>query len=371
MNVCIDVQAAVAQRAGVGRYTRSLVEHLAEHRGADTASLFYFDFLRRGAPPAAPGMERRRIRWCPGRLIQSAWKTFGWPPFDWLAGPADLYHFPNFIIPPLAAGKAVVTIHDVSFLRFPSFAETRNLAFLSARLAQTVRRAEAVITDSQFSAREIAELLGVEPAKIVPIPLGVSGHLSPPPPERVAAWRRRRGLERPYLLTVGTLEPRKNHALLLRIFERLDRFDGLLVIAGMRGWKYEPILERLRQSPRAAEIRYLEYVAEEELACLYAGAELFLFPSLYEGFGLPPLEAMACGLPVLASGAGSLAEVLGEAARLIPEFDPDAWAQDVRQLLDDPAARHSLADRGRRQAARYRWTDTARQTWELYRKVAG
>lgn len=370
MEICFDIQAGMAQRAGVGRYARALVEHLGALRGQDTLRLFYFDFLRGGTPLAAPGLEHQRIRWCPGRLAQQCWKTIDWPPFDWFAGQADLYHFPNFIIPPLTRGKAVVTIHDVSFLRYPAFAEARNLAFLTARIARTVQRAEAIITDSQFSAREIAQLLNVSPAKLAAIPLGISEQLTPPPTDRVAAWRRRQGLTRPYLLMVGTLEPRKNHAFLIRVFERLTDFDGLLVIAGMRGWRYEPILAQMRNSRRAADIRYLDYVADDDLPALYAGAELFLFPSLYEGFGFPPLEAMACGTPVLASAAGSLEEILGDGARLLREFDPDAWAAEIRRLLADPAARQAGIDKGRRQAALYRWQETARRTWELYRRVA-
>ncbi|MBI2438251.1 MAG: glycosyltransferase family 4 protein, partial [Lentisphaerae bacterium] len=147
-------------------------------------------------------------------------------------------------------------------------------------------------------------------------------------------------------------------------------FDGELVIAGMRGWKYQPILERLRASPRAGAIRYLEYVSDEELAALYTGAELFLFPSLYEGFGFPPLEAMCCGTPVLASTAGSLPEVLGDGARLIPEFAAGRWATEALQVLADGALRRSMVEKGRAWAQRYTWRETARQTWAIYRKVA-
>jgi glycosyltransferase involved in cell wall biosynthesis len=370
VNICIDVQPAMAQRAGVGRYTRALVEHLGEFRGSDAVRLFSFDFKRHGTPLAAPGLAQKRIRWCPGRFVQKCWKTIAWPPYDWLAGPADLYHFPNFIIPPLTTGKAVVTIHDVSFLRYPGFAESRNLAFLTARMSETIRRAEAVITDSRFSAREITDLLKVSPAKVAAIPLGISERMTRPGPDRVAEWRRAQGLDRPYLLTVGTLEPRKNHEFLIQVFERLGQFDGLLVIAGMRGWRYQPILDRMRRSPRAADIRYLDYVADEDLPALYAGAELFLFPSLYEGFGFPPLEAMACGTPVLASNAGSLEEVLGGGARLLGEFNLESWATEAWNLLTDTAARQAWIDKGLRQTALYRWQATARKTWELYRKVA-
>ncbi|MCX6992808.1 MAG: glycosyltransferase family 1 protein [Kiritimatiellaeota bacterium] len=371
MNVCLDIQPAVAQRAGVGRYTRALVEHLGESRGADRLRLFYFDFRRRGLTFATPGLDQQAIRWCPGRLVQKSWKTLHWPPFDWLAGRADVYHFPNFIIPPLASGRTVVTVHDVSFLRYPAMAEAKNLAYLKARIADTVRRADAVITDSRFSAGEIIELLRADPAKVFSIPLGAADHLRPPDPETVMRLRQERGLTRPYLLTVGTLEPRKNTAFLASVFEAMTAFDGDLVIAGMRGWKYEPILERLRASPRAGAIRYLEYVGDNELPALYAGAELFLFPSIYEGFGFPPLEAMLCGVPVLTSTAGSLPEVLGEGARLIAEFDAERWAGEALRLLADSAARRKMIEKGRAWAQRYTWRETARQTWAIYRKVAG
>ncbi|MFA5043458.1 MAG: glycosyltransferase family 1 protein [Kiritimatiellia bacterium] len=370
MNVCLDIQPAVAQRAGVGRYTRALVEHLGESCGTDRLRLFYFDFRRRGLTFPTPGLDQQAIRWCPGRLVQKSWKTLCWPPFDWLAGQADVYHFPNFIIPPLAAGRTVVTVHDVSFLRFPGMAEAKNLAYLKARIADTVRRADAIITDSRFSAGEITELLRADPAKVFSIPLGVADHLRPPDPETVARLRRERGLARPYLLTVGTLEPRKNTAFLASVFEAMTAFDGDLVIAGMRGWKYEPILARLRASPRKHAIRYLEYVGDNELPALYAGAELFLFPSLHEGFGFPPLEAMLCGAPVLASTAGALPETLGAGARLIAEFDAERWAGEALRLLSDSAMRRAAIEKGRAWAQRYTWRETARQTWAVYRKAA-
>lgn len=370
LNVCLDIQPAVAQRAGVGRYTRALVEHLGESCGTDQLRLFYFDFRRRGLTFATPGLDQQAIHWCPGRLVQKSWKTLHWPPFDWLAGRADVYHFPNFIIPPLADGRTVVTVHDVSFLRFPEMAEAKNLAYLKAHIADTVRRADAIITDSRFSAGEITELLRADPAKVFSIPLGVADHMRLPDPEAVARMRRERGLTRPYLLTVGTLEPRKNTAFLASVFEAMTAFDGDLVIAGMRGWKYEPILERLRASPRKRAIRYLEYVGDNELPALYAGAELFLFPSLYEGFGFPPLEAMLCGAPVLASTAGALQEVLGAGARLIAEFDAERWAGEALRLLSDSAMRSAAIEKGRAWAQRYTWRETARQTWDVYRKAA-
>lgn len=370
MQCCIDIQAALAQRAGVGRYTQALVEHLAPLAGDDALRCFCFDFKRAGIPLRLSQAEIRCIRWCPGRLVQRAWKTIHFPPFDWLAGPADIYHFPNFIIPPLGRGRAVVTIHDVSFLRFPEAAEPKNLRYLNHHIRRTVDRADLILTDSDFSAREMQECLHVPPDRIKTVHLGLTGNMRAPDDATVQSVRTEWLLDRPYLIFVGTLEPRKNLPFLIEVFERLSAFDGDLIIAGMRGWKFEPILERMQRSPLAARIRYLDYVPESHLPALYAGATAFVFPSRYEGFGFPPLEAMRCGTPVCSSRAGSLPEVLGSAAHYIDHDDPADWAADLEALLQDTDRQASLRAAGYRQADRYTWDATARTTWEAYRQVA-
>ncbi len=371
MKVCVDIQSAIGQRAGVGRYTKSLVEHLGDPAGSDELILFYFDFSRRGHPFPVMGARRKVVRWCPGRLVQKAWKTIGWPPFDRFSGPADVYHFPNFVRPPLTCGRSVVTLHDIAFLRLPETTERKNLRYLSAQIRKTVDQSDMIITVSQFSAREICEQLNVPEDRVTAIHEGLTPNMASPDQDAIKTMRRALNLNRPYLLFVGTIEPRKNIPFLVDVFERLESFDGDLVLAGMRGWKYEPILERMKRSRRAVSIRYLEYVDEQWMPALYAGSELFLFPSLYEGFGFPPLEAMMCGTPVLSSTAGSLPEVLGDAAEWAPQFDPELWKNRVETLLGDDTRRETLRKAGRAQAGRYRWADTARKTWEVYRKVGG
>jgi len=304
--------------------------------------------------------------------VQVAWKRLKWPPFERFAGEADVYHFPNFILPPLKKGRSVVTIHDMSFLRYPEFAEARNLAYLRLRIADTVQRADAVITDSRFSAQEIQSLLGVAAERVTAIPLGIAESFRAPC-DAVArtAVLEALGLQRPYILTVGTLEPRKNLPFLLEVFEALTDYDGALVIAGAPGWKVEPILARIKRSPRAGDVRLLNVVTDAQLPALYAGADLFACTSLYEGFGFPPLEAMSCGTPVVSSAAGSLREVLGGGGVLVDVFDVDAWVGEVRRLLSDSGHRTDLIARGREWASRYTWPETARRTCEVYRKVAG
>ncbi|MGQ9661136.1 MAG: glycosyltransferase family 4 protein [Kiritimatiellia bacterium] len=373
MKICIDIQAAVTQRAGVGRYTRALVEHLPTvAEPGDELVLFHFDFLRRAMPLPVRGTFSRACRWCPGRLAQKAWKLLEWPPFEVFAGSADLYHFPNFVLPPLGKDKhAVVTIHDVSFLRYPEFAETKNLAYLRATIPKTVQRADAVVTVSRFCAEEIVAELHAPAERVFAIYNGIDRKFRHAAEDAVGRVRTRLALDRPYLLSVGTIEPRKNFPFLVEVFERLDSFDGYLVIAGMAGWKCKPIFERFRTSARAVRIRWLDHVGDNDLAALYSGAELFLCTSIYEGFGFPPLEAMACGTPVVSSRGGALPEVLGDAALLLEDFDPDRWARAVTDLLASSEERIRLATAGHKQAAHYAWSTTAQQTWEVYRKVMG
>lgn len=361
--MCVDIQAAIAQRAGVGRYTKKLVEQLGEQAGTgDELALFHFDFKRVGQPFPVRQAEWRTSQWVPGRLVQQAWKRVGLPAFDRFAGNADLYHFPNFIRPPMRHGcRTVVTIHDLSFLRFPETMEAKNFRYQNAQIRETVRRADVIITDAAAIADEVAERLDVPRDKVHPIHLGLDQAV-PPSTQDVARVRAAAGLDRPYLLHVGTLEPRKNHLFLFDVFEALSGFDGDLVIAGMRGWKCEEILRRIEANPR---IRYLEYVPDEDLPGLYAGASAFVYPSLYEGFGFPPLEALSCGTPVVSSPEGSLAEVLGDAAVVVPVFDRDAWGTALESLLAAPP--DPLV--GQDWCRRYDWSDTARETWALYRRL--
>ena len=372
MQVAIDYQPAVAQRAGIGRYTRLLARHLPDCLDAgDSLRLFYFDFMRKGEPPDVPAAQARPWRLLPGAIVQQLWKR-GLPPrFDCLAGRADLYHFCNFIIPPISPrAQTVVTIYDMSFMRLPECAEAKNLAYMTARIGKTVERADAILTISSFAADEIQEFFPAARGKVFPVYPGVDQSLAAPPQTRIDEVLRKYGLARPYILSVGTVEPRKNYAFLAKAFGLLRR-DVDLVVAGRPGWRYGPTLEAFAASPKASSIHLLTSVGDGDLAALYAGADLFATASLYEGFGFPPLEAMLCGTPVVSSPGGSLAEVLGDAATVVPAFDEGLWAEALDRGLSDTALRAALRERGFRRAARFKWAETARETAEIYRKTAG
>ncbi|MBR0056157.1 MAG: glycosyltransferase family 4 protein [Kiritimatiellae bacterium] len=376
MQVNIDYQPAVAQRAGIGRYTRLLARHLpASLAEGDRLRLFYFDFTRRAEAPETAGarcaVSARPWRLLPGAVVQQLWKR-GLPPrFDLIAGRADVHHFCNFVIPPISPkARTVVTICDMSFMRHPECAEAGNLAYLRARIGATIERADAIITISKFSAREIIEFFPAAKGKVFPIYLGVDQTLASPGREKIVEVKGRLGLERPYILSVGTIEPRKNFSFLVDVFDNMKNPDVELVVVGRPGWNYEPILEKFRTARKAPRIRHLNAIGDGDLAAIYAGAEIYATPSLYEGFGFTPLEAMLCGTPVVSSSGGSLGEVLSDAAIVLHKFDMDMWTRTLDGLLLDRRVRGDLRRMGFAQARKFRWEETARQTAELYRKVA-
>jgi glycosyltransferase involved in cell wall biosynthesis len=367
MRIGIDLQTVIVRPTGVGRYVSSLVRALAGLAGEERYRLFYFDFKRRGSAlgVADPRFEERPIRCVPGRVYHALAHALGAPDISLLAGRCDLYHFPNFIIPPCRRGKAVVTVHDLSFVRFPQYAEEGNLRRLRRRFDETLRRADAVITVSDFSRRELAELCGVPPEKVAVTRHGAS--IRPPtPPARPAAF--------PYFLFVGTVEPRKNLETLLDAWRILKGREGArwthrLLVVGRHGWRCTPAEEQARARGVEAGVTVLDYVRDDELPGLYGSAEALVFPSRYEGFGLPPLEAMACGTPVIASTAPAIPEVVGDAALLCDPDDAAGFAEAMRRVRDDPALRADLSMRGRARAAQFTWERTAAETLALYRRL--
>jgi glycosyltransferase involved in cell wall biosynthesis len=364
----MHIQAAIDQRAGVGRYVHTLIPELAATRGTDTLSGFYFDFKRNGSPFPKDLIREHACRWIPGRWVQQAWKRLNAPAYTRFAPDAEVHHFPNFIIPPLPRGpKAVVSIHDCCFLSCPETMEPKNRAFLKARIPRTIERADHILTISETMARELREAFDLPEDRVTATLLGPPPALASLPEGGEEARIRELGIDGPFLLHVGTLEPRKNHPFLFQVFEEMTDFDGTLVLCGMHGWKVEPILEAMAASPRADRIQHLNYVSDEDLTALYRRAEALLFPSLYEGFGLPPIEAMRQGCPVICSDGGSLPEVVGDAGLVLPLDDPADWADAVEGLLSSPDRRAKRINAGHHRAAQFSWRRCAEETWRVYR----
>jgi glycosyltransferase involved in cell wall biosynthesis len=373
MHVTLDVSAAVNGKAGLGRYARTLAAALAEERSG-CVSLFA-NFTGGGRIPAElDGLPVRRVR-----AGYKLWRMAVWLAqlaqigFDRWVGETDLFHATEHLLVPMRAAPSVLTVHDLIFNLFPAHHKKLNYWFLNAAMPLFVRRADHIIAVSEATKRDLIGQYGTPEDKITVVYEAAAPHFQPQSPERIEAARRKFSLPERYLITVGTVEPRKNLARLVEALSILRREDpGLrLVVAGSRGWltgSFDAALEKFGQRDAVIEPGW---ITDADLPALYAGALVSVTPSLYEGFGLPVLEAMACGAPVACSATSSVGEIAGDAALL---FNPESVAgmyEVIRTLLRSPDLRAHLREKGRRRAAEFSWQRSARATWEVYERQRG
>ncbi len=354
--------------AGIHGYLYNTLAHLP-----DVAPEFaYTVFIGAGQLP-------ERSEWCIRRsrlpthnpLVRIVWEQ-AIAPFVLARVRPDLLHGMAFALPLLWQGLSVVTVFDLSFIRYPQRLSVGRRLYLRTMTRASVRRARRVITISESSKAEIATLLGIPADKIdVALP-GVSTDFRPLPAEEVSAFREREGLPARLILYVGTLEPRKNLETLVQAYARLPQRGAVkLALVGAQGWGIKSLFALIERLNVAQDIVLPGYVPRESLPLWYNVAEIFAYPSIYEGFGMPPVEAMACGTPVVTSNTTSLPEAVGSDGILLPPTDVEAWAEALARLLTDHAARAELAQRGQERARRFRWELTARQTAEAYRRALG
>ncbi len=284
----------------------------------------------------------------------------------------DLFHGTVNSLPGGLRCPAVVTIHDLALLRWPEQVPIRRYRYLSKAIKDAVQAADRVLAVSAATRDDIVELLGVDPGKIAVTPLGVDRRFSPPTPEAVADFKASKGLNVPFILTVGTLEPRKNLPRLLEAFASLKpEIPHQLVLVGPEGWRQGPLNEKLDALKLEDRLKMTGFVPDHELPLWYAAADLFVLPSLYEGFGLPVLEAMACGAVVVTSNVSSMPEVAGEAALHVDPQSVASIAEGIRRALGDEILRRDLRAKGLARAKTFTWERTAELTADAYRKVLG
>jgi glycosyltransferase involved in cell wall biosynthesis len=351
MRVAFDAGPLLDPPTGVGRYARELADAL-ERSGTELAR--YAVAFGGNAPK---GVRRLRV---PARFAQWSWQRSDRPRIERLTGSVDLVHGTNFVLPPTQA-PGVVTVHDLSFLRddvFPGGDRLREL------VPWSVARAKRVLVPTEAIANEVAERFGLDRERVVVTPEGVGSIFFGATPLSDTTLERM-GIGHPYAVAVGTIEPRKNLRRLLQAWgaARAELSDWTLVLAGPQGWGPE--------LPEVAGVRPIGWVGDETLPGLVAGAGFFCYPSLYEGFGLPPLEAMAAGTPVLAGRYEAAAEVLGEAALVVDPLDIDELADGLIGLAGNPALRNRLRVQGRAWATAFTWDRTARLTLEAYTAAVG
>lgn len=331
---------------GVGRYTAQLGAALEAHGAVVTRYA-----IARGA-----GRSEAKARWrVPTRVVQAAWRRFGRPSIERLVGAVDVVHASNFVLPVSGRIPGVVTIHDLSFLSDHAFPGGHRLRDL---VPWSVARAARVVVPSEAVRTELMEWVDVSSDRVVVTPEGVSQvfYGATPLPDSVLATM---GVRRPYALAVGTIEPRKNLPRLLDAWRRTQPDGWMLVVAGPAGWG--------PQLPETSGVRLVGWVGDETLPGLLAAAEVFCYPSLYEGFGLPPLEAMAAGVPALVGAYPAAAETVADAAEIVDPLDVDAIAGALDRLIADESLRGRYARAGKARAASFSWESTAAATLSAYR----
>lgn len=376
--IYIDVSATVHRRAGLGRYAASLARALVDAgpRGARVSEGGYALFYNRerGVEPLQ-GLEH--LPRSTVALGYKPWRMAIWVAqlarigFDRLLPDVKLFHATEHLLLPLRSAPTVLTVHDLIFRHLPEHHKPLNRWYLNWALPLYCRRATHIIAISECTRRDLIAAYGVPAQKVTVIHEAADPRFRPQPAGRIRVVQRRYGLPKRYLLFVGTIEPRKNLSRLLRAFERLWR-EGLsdaLVVVGRRGWLYDDFFARLERSSARDAVILPGFVPDEDLPAVYGGAQALVFPSLYEGFGLPILEAMACGTPVACSETSSLPEVAGEAALMFDPTEEEAIVETLRPLLRDRGLQRELKGLGLERAAGFSWERVAAGTQGVYRSV--
>jgi glycosyltransferase involved in cell wall biosynthesis len=371
VRVAFDATALLGARTGVGVFTHEVLDRLA---GRDDLAVVAYGVTWRGrnalVGASPPGIRVAR-RPMPARPLRAAWSRFDRPPIEWFTGSVDLVHGPNFVVPPSRSAAELVTVHDLTCVRFPELCTADTLEY-PGLIRRALDRGATIHVVSRFVGDEVRDAFGVEADRVLVIPNGVTPLVAIGPKTDAAAGARWAGSDR-YVLALGTVEPRKDLPTLVRAFDRLadDDPELRLVIAGPDGWGADALAAVVAASPYRDRVTRLGWVDDEQRAALVRGAAVFAYPSRYEGFGLPPLEAMAAGTPVVATTAGSLPEVLGDAAELVPVDDPDALAVAIDSVLGDTVRAEGLRQAGRERAAGFGWDATVESLVEVYARLAG
>lgn len=361
MIVAIDVTTLRGRISGVGYYTARIVEHLAQSVGRDVSELLLLSNGRvdRALPASARVVGGLRFP------IRSAWMQFLLPVLLRKIRP-DIVHYTNYLAPAVRSGPYVVSVHDMSLSRTPEHHTLRKRVLTASLVPRIARGARLVLTPSRATRLDVIEDLRLPEDRVLSIPYAAA-EIFRPVAERPLDPR----LVQPYFLFVGTIEPRKN---LVRLIDAFAAFalevQGVnLVLAGQRGWKCEEIYARASRPDVANRTIVLDYVREETLPSLYSHALACVYPSLFEGFGFPVVEAMACGTPVLTSSTTSLGEIGEGAALLVDPQDGTAILAGLRNLATNPKLREGLREKGLARASSYSWAETGRQTLDAYRRA--
>ncbi len=372
----VDYTPAYEQTGGIGRYVRQLLAALAVLPDENQYRLFVAGAKRSSLPnPLGP-----RFRWSPAR-ISPKWFARLWHrlnlyiPVEVFVGQVDIFHATDFVLPPtLPHTHTLLTVHDLSFVRVPESASPRLKAYLETVVPRSVKRADYVLADSLATKLDLIDLYGIQPERVVVLLSGVDPIFRPIHSAKFISTQKKYQIgECPYIFAVGTVQPRKNYARLIEALSIL-RSRGLeidLVIAGGKGWLEDPIYAALDQFSMRPYVHFIGFATDDDLPILYSHALCSVFPSLYEGFGLPILEAMACDTPVITSNLSSMPEVAGDAAVLINPYDVEDIAKGIQSVVEDSNLRQSLVQKGRERVKLFTWEKSAQQLLQIYQQLLG
>jgi glycosyltransferase involved in cell wall biosynthesis len=375
LRVAVNVEQLLSPSpGGVGRYAAKLMSHLvalgvdvqpvvARHTPEEVKAAWVEFDLGSVRPPTVLPLPRA--------ALYESWHLLDWPPLSRDAG-VDLLHAPSLAVPPKRGKPLVVSVHDAAPWLFPGTFTARGRWFHHAGMRAAARRADRILTGTEAAASELLAHTSLPAERLRVVPYGVDHPYQEPGPEELWAALQRHHLDNtPYVLWVGSLEPRKGLGTLVAALVKLARRDAApaLVLAGYAGWRNENLISPADRAERGPALRELGRVPDSELRALYASATVFAFPSLHEGFGLPVLEAMVAGVPVVASDIPAIREVAGDAAVLVPPGDADAWSEALSRVLESPTLQAELAGAGRRRAAVFSWARTAEATLGVYREL--
>lgn len=375
MRIAIDVTVTIGQKTGIGLYVHHLIENLARI-DKENKYLLYTHFWRSFRAkkktlslPVQPNF-RLMVKRIPNRITNLLFNYLHLP-IDFFLPPTDIVHCTCYLTPVSKKSKSIVTIYDLTPLLFPEFHVEHIKKVIFKGLLNSVCKVDKIIAISESTKKDVMRLFHIPEDKIEVI-YGAADKIYHPieDPEILKQIRSKYKIPNKFVLFVGIIEPRKNIVRLIQSFSILrKKFEHKLVIVGRKGWFYDEIFTQVRRSHLGEEVIFTGYVPQEELPALYNAAELFVYPSLYEGFGLPPLEAMACGTPVITSNVSSLPEVMGDAALLVDPYNVEEMAQTMYRVLANRNLRYSMIDKGLWQAKKFSWERTAQETLQVYKEV--
>jgi len=372
MRVGFDLNPITSHRTGVGNYCYYLLKSLLGLYPETKFSGFSSGSAKVELGSLSGRVAHRHVG-VPTRVLYGWWQTFHKPEVDRLLGGLDVYHATNFFLPPTWRAARVLMVHDLAFLARPAYCDPAVVRPFSRKARKFAREADGLLVNSNSTKRDVVQFLDVDPAKIVVAPLAVDEDLCPMLPEAAQEQLAQRfNMKGPFILFVGTIEARKNPANLVRAFGRLaGEFPHKLVLIGERGYGAQEVFEAVAQLGLAGRVVEMGYLPDYlQLRAFYSAADLFVFPTRYEGFGLPVLEAMACGCPVVTSANSSMREVAGEAAFYADPESVESLAAAMRRVLEEAGTRENMTVLGQDRAKLFSWDACAKATYELYQRCA-